>query len=188
MKYLAFPRPVRYSSNSLKKISECWDISKGKLVYEFQNWGDEYLVEFYITVTHLPTSSWTNVFRFTTLPGIYGSDGDSIPSLFITNDGKFMFRSSVNNNFNHGLDIDFELNTMYNVSIGQQIDEDGKYWYEILIDGDSKLKIENKNQRSYTNVKLYASDSFVDPFISNFGSICQVKIQPEPEPIIRLDG
>ena len=128
------------------------------------------------------------MFRFTTLPGIYGSDGDSIPSLFISNDGKFMFRSSVNNNFNHGLDIDFELNTMYNVSIGQQIDEDGKYWYEILIDGDSKLKIENKNHRSYTNVKLYASDSFVDPFISNFGSICQVKIQPEPEPIIRLDG
>ena len=125
---------------------------------------------------------------FTTLPGIYGSDGDSIPSLFISNDGKFMFHSSVNNNFNHGLDIDFELNTMYNVSIGQQIDEDGKYWYEILIDGDSKLKIENKNHRSYTNVKLYASDSFVDPFISNFGSICQVKIQPEPEPIIRLDG
>ena len=120
------------------------------------------------------------MFRFTTLPGIYGSDGDSIPSLFISNDGKFMFRSSVNNNFNHGLDIDFELNTMYNVSIGQQIDEDGKYWYEILIDGDSKLKIENKNHRSYTNVKLYASDSFVDPFISNFGSICQVKIQPEP--------
>ena len=184
--YDIITRPVRYSSNSLKKFSECWDISKGKLVYEFQNWGDEYLVEFYITVTHLPTSSWTNVFRFTTLPGIYGSDGDSIPSLFISNDGKFMFHSSVNNNFNHGLDIDFELNTMYNVSIGQQIDEDGKYWYEILIDGDSKLKIENKNHRSYTNVKLYASDSFFDPLITNIGSICNVNIQHQDKGLFAL--
>ena len=126
------------------------------------------------------------MFRFTTLPGIYGSDGDSIPSLFISNDGKFMFRSSVNNNFNHGLDIDFELNTMYNVSIGQQIDEDGKYWYEILIDGDSKLKIENKNHRSYTNVKLYASDSYFDPFITNVGSICNVNIQHQDKGLCGL--
>ena len=140
-----------------------------------------YLVEFYITITKLPTAE-TNVFRFTSTTNNYNGDGDRIPIFSINNDGKFLFFSSVNNNFNHQINIDFELGKMYHVTIGQQIDnEDGKYWYEILIDGDSKLKIENKNHRSYTNVKLYASDSFNDPFTSDFGSICHVKIQPEPK-------
>ena len=158
-------------------FSDCWDISKDKVVYEYQDWGDVYLVEFFITVTNLPIAE-TNVFRFTSTTGNDNGDGDHIPLFSIQNDGKLMFRSSVNNDFNY----DFELGKMYHVTIGQQIDnEDGKYWYEILIDGDSKLKIENKNHKSYTNVKLYASDSFNDPFISDFGSICHVKIQPEPK-------
>ena len=48
---------------------------------------------------------------------------------------------------------------------------------EVLIDGDSKLKIENTTPRSYSVVKLYTSDLFYDPFASNIGSICNVKIQ-----------
>ena len=150
------------------------------MISEFKNWGDVYQVEFYITVTNLPTSSQTNAFRFTSTTGNFGSDGDSIPALFIHNNGKFNFRSSVSNDFNYAKYIDFEKGQMYHVTIGQQIDNEvGEYWYEILIDGDSELKIENKNPTSYNNVKLYTSDSFVDPFISDFGSICNVKIQPE---------
>ena len=146
------------------------------MVNEFQKWGDVYLVEFDIAVANLPSAE-LNVFRFTSTTGNYNGDGDRIPALFVNNFGKFMFRSSVNNNYNYGLDVNFELGKMYHVIIRQQIKEDGKYWYEILIDGDSKLKIENKSPRSYTNVKLYASESFNDPFITNIGSICNVNIQ-----------
>ena len=150
------------------------------VISEFKNWGDVYQVEFYITVTNLPTSSWTNAFRFTSTTGNHGSDGDSIPALFIGNHGEFILRSSISNDFHYNKNIEFEKGRMYHITIGQQIDnEDGKYWYEIFVDGNSELKEENKNHKSYNNVKLYASDSFVDPFISDFGSICNVKIQPE---------
>ena len=76
---------------------------------------------------------------------------------------------------------------MYHVTILQQKNkEDGKHWYEILIDGESKLKIENIAPRSYTNVKLYASDSFFDPFITNIGSICNVNIQHQDNGLCAL--
>ena len=150
---------------------------KNKVVNEFQNWGDEYLVEFDIAVANLPSSS-TSVFRFTSTNGNGFSDGDRIPALFILKDGIFHFVTSVNNNPEYQLNVTFELGKMYHVTIGQQKNkEDGKHWYEILIDGESKLKIENIAPRSYTNVKLYASDSFFDPFITNIGSICNVNIQ-----------
>ena len=159
---------------------------KNKVVNEFQNWGDEYLVEFDIAVANLPSSS-TSVFRFTSTNGNGFSDGDRIPALFILKDGIFHFVTSVNNNPEYQLNVAFELGKMYHVTIGQQKNkEDGKHWYEILIDGESKLKIENIAPRSYTNVKLYASDSFFDPFITNIGSICNVNIQHQDKGLCAL--
>ena len=99
---------------------------KNKVVNEFQNWGDEYLVEFDIAVANLPSSS-TSVFRFTSTNGNGFSDGDCIPSLFILKDGVFQFVTSVNNNPEYQLNVAFELGKMYHVTIGQQINkEDGK--------------------------------------------------------------
>ena len=146
------------------------------MVNEFQNWGDVYLVEFDIAVANLPSYA-ANVFRFTSTTGSPNSDGDRIPALFILSTGKFNFHTTVNNNYDYLLQVDFELGKMYHVTIRQQVKEDGKYWFEVLIDSDSKLKIENKNPRSYPNVELYASDSFNDPFITNIGSICNVNMQ-----------
>ena len=159
---------------------------KNKVVNEFQNWGDEYLVEFDIAVANLPSSS-TSVFRFTSTNGNGLSDGDRIPALFILKDGIFHFVTSVNNNPEYQLNVAFELGKMYHVTILQQKNkEDGKHWYEILIDGESKLKIENIAPRSYTNVKLYASDSYFDPFITNVGSICNVNIQHQDKGLCGL--
>ena len=69
---------------------------RNKVVNEFQNWGDEYLVEFDIAVANLPSSS-TSVFRFTSTNGNGFSDGDRIPALFILKDGIFHFVTSASN-------------------------------------------------------------------------------------------
>ena len=58
----------------------------------------------------------------------------------------------------------------------QQFKKDGKYWYEIIADGESSFKIENEKPRSFDNVKLYASDPWHAPFSSNLGIINNVKI------------
>ena len=55
--------------------------------------------------------------------------------------------------------------------------ENGKYWYEIIIDGNSEFKIENKQPKKFCSVKLHANS-----FSSDLGNICNVNItQPQPD-------
>jgi hypothetical protein len=85
------------------------DIERDKLSQEYQNWGDEYSIEFDIVVTILPNAQWLNVFRFTATNENYGSPGDRIPALFINKAGYFAFRTSLNNEANYAKNIDFLL-------------------------------------------------------------------------------
>ena len=82
---------------------------------------------------------------------------------------------------------DLELGKTYQITI-KQFKASGTYWYEIIIDDESKLKIEIPHQPiSYSNVIAYTShknfsgipglDISVDSFTSDFGSICNFKVQ-----------
>ena len=157
----------------------CRDIAKGKKFKEFQNWGLLYTVEFEITVTNAG-SGWTNVFHFTANDNNYAY-GDRIPALFINSDGYFHICSAVNGNKNFCQNFDFEIGKQYQIIIKQSI-VGGKYWYEILIDGESKFQIENTQPQSFSSVKLYTSDPWYNSFTSDFGSICNVKIQQGEHP------
>ena len=85
------------------------DIERGELAEEYQNWGDEYSIEFDIVVTTLPNAQWLNVFRFTATNDNFGSPGDRIPALFVNKAGYFAFRTSLNNEANYKKNIDFLL-------------------------------------------------------------------------------
>ena len=83
---------------------------------------------------------------------------------------------------------DLELGKTYQITI-KQFKASGTYWYEIIIDGEPKFKIEIPHQPiSYSNVKAYTShknfaqflpglDISVDSFTSEFGSVCNFKVQ-----------
>ena len=61
-------------------FSECWNITKNKLIQNFENWGLVYHVEFTLEVTKVPNETWTNVFHFTSKSDkVYY--GDRIPAL-----------------------------------------------------------------------------------------------------------
>ena len=152
---------------------DCWDIEKGKLVQEFQNWGLLYKVEFEIMVTH-PGSGWTNVFHFTA-DGDYFNDGDRIPSLLINSDRYFHFSSSVNGNPNYQQNAVFVLGKKYQMII-RQFKSNATYWYEIIIDGVSKLKIKNNQAKRFSSVKMYASDPWHNSFTSDLGSISHIRV------------
>ena len=68
------------------------------------------------------------------------------------------------------------LGETYHVII-QQSKIDSKYWYEIIINNESKLKEENTIPKSYSTVRFYTSDSFYDTFSSGIGNVCNLKIQ-----------
>ena len=146
------------------------DIVDGKVLQEFQNWGKLYSVEFEITVTN-PGSGWTNVFQFA--PGI---GGGRIPAFFINSDGYFHICSAVSDNKNYCYNFFFELEKQHQITI-KQFNSSGKYWYEIIIDGESKIKKENTQPKSFASVNFYASNGVENTFSTDLGSICNVNIQ-----------
>ena len=161
----------------LNFLDFCWDIKKGWLAKEFQNWGNSFSVEFDIQVTKLSSGDWQNVFHFTASNQEFGENhGDRIPALWINKAGFFLIVSSLNDNGNYYTNVDFQLGKTYQFTI-QQIKKDGKYWYEIIIDGNSTLKLENNNPLNFSSVYLYASDPWFESFTSEFGSICNIKIR-----------
>ena len=151
------------------------DITKGSLTKEYHNWGDIYSIEFDVVVTKL-NENWMNVFHFTATNENCCDNGDRVPALFINKAGYFHFTTSLNDNGNYWKDFTFVLGKTYHVII-QQSKEDNKYWYEIIIDGDSLLREENKSPKTYSTVDLYTSDPWHDPFSSDFGNVYNLKIQ-----------
>ena len=156
----------------------CQEFEKGKLNEQYQNWGNVFSIEFDIMITKLPISEWMNVFHFTGTNGNCCGIGDRIPALFINKAGYFHFTMAINNNGNYQKNIDFELGKTYHVTIQQSIIGD-KFWYEILINDESKLKLENSNPKTFSSVHLYTSDSWYESFTSDFGTVCNLKIQQE---------
>ena len=151
------------------------NIKKNQLVTEFKNWGKEYKIEFAIKVDKFTTDERTNVFHFTANDNNIGKYGDRIPAVFIHRNGYFLVCSAFNDHNNFCKDYKFELGKKYHAII-QQFKKDGKYWYEIIIDGKSEFKIENGNPKSFANVKFYRSDPWYPPFSSDLGMIDDFKI------------
>ena len=141
----------------------------------FKNWGNLFKVEFDIKITKWPSSVWTNVFHFTAKSNCRYY-GDRIPALWINRRGYFHVCSAVNGNKNYCKNFNFLLGKQYQVTI-QQLKESGNYYYEIIIDGVSILKILNKQAKRFSNVKLYGSDPWYNPFTSDLGSISHIKTQ-----------
>ena len=140
-----------------------------------KNWGKEYKIEFGIKVLKLPSEEWTNVFHFTAYDNNIEKYGDRIPAVFILNNGQAYVCSAINDDKNFCKVYTFELGKKYQATI-QQFKKDGKYWYEIIIDGKSEFKIENGNPKSFANVKFYRSDPWYPPFSSDLGMIDDFKI------------
>ena len=145
----------------------------------FQNWGDSYSIEFDIVVNELPSSQWTNVFRFTATNGNFGSHGDRIPALFVNmHYGFFSFRTSLSNQGDFASNINFATGEPYHVII-QQFNDSGQYRYKIVMNDEVKEDKVNNNPQSWSNVNLYTSDSFETSFTSEFGNICNFTVEQD---------
>ena len=151
-------------------FAECWVITKNRMLKEFRDWGNVFHIEFTIEVTKVPETEWVNAFHFTA-NGNDGKIGYRIPALFIKKDGYFQVCSAVSGN-QKCKNYYFELGKRYHIVI-----EQSWYWYQISIDGNSILNIENSQPRSFSYVKLYASNPWASPFSADLGSICNVKVR-----------
>ena len=165
----------------MKTLADCWDVVKGKVVQEIQNWGKLYSVEFEITISN-SGEGWINVFHFTAGDSDNENYGDRISAMWIKRNsgseaGRFYIASAISGDKNLDKDYNYELGKKYQITIKQFKDSGNKYWYEIIINAQSIFKIENTAPESFPNVKVYASDPWYNSFSSNLGSVCNLKIQ-----------
>ena len=139
----------------------------------YNNWGDVYSIEFDIVITKKPTAVFS-VFHFTATNNDCCNDGDRIPAFWV-NSASFMFRAPIGSDYNYRYNsFNFVLGKSYHITIKQST----AGWFEIIINGNSQVKVENKyGAKSYSTVKLYAGDPWYEPFSSDFGSVCNLKIQ-----------
>ena len=165
----------------LKTLADCWDVVKGKVVQEIQNWGKLYSVEFEITISN-SGEGWINVFHFTAGDSNSENYGDRIPAMWIKRNsdseaGRFHIASAISGNKDVDKEYNYELGKKYQITIKQFKDSGNKYWYEIIIDAETIFKIENTAPESFPNVKLYASDPWYTSFSPFHGSVCNFKTQ-----------
>ena len=142
------------------------------MVQEYENWGEIFKIEFDIRITK-HSSALLNVIHFTANDN-GAANGDRIPAVWVLGE-KLLFFSAISGDHNHQEKLDYELGQMHNIIIAQY-KELNKYWFQIIIDGESKVKIQNTQPQSFSRVKLYASDPWFDPFSSEFGCIGNIKI------------
>ena len=90
-------------------------------------------------------------------------------------DGYLEISTSINGNGNTWKKIPFDLHYAKHVVI-KQSKTNGKFWYEIFVDDEQVLNMENKNARNYQSVDLYTSDPWHAPFTSEYGLVCGMKI------------
>ena len=63
----------------------------------------------------------------------------------------------------------------YKIAI-KQYKYDGTYWFQIIVNGDSIVEVINTVPKNFTSVTYYASDPWNEPFSSELGYFCQVKV------------
>ena len=143
-------------------------VVKGQILTNYSEWGHFYRVEFDITVNVIP-ENWLNVFHFTKSNNNIKDYGDRAPAFWIRKDGYFYVASAVSGDKNHWFDFQFELGKKYHVLIRQFEDHDEKVIYEIEIDNEVKHSVPNNQALDFTNVILYVSDPWHDPFSSDYG-------------------
>ena len=78
--------------------------------------------------------------------------------------GNFRIISAVSGNKNLRFDFPYDLGRQYHVVIQQHLNSGGKVMYEIIIDGLLMYEIENTLPKNFTNVKVYLSNKWQQPF------------------------
>ena len=151
----------------------CIDVEKFKLPKVYLEWGKTFVIEFDIRINewHGDNVKMLNAFKFTATDSDDDDmQSDNLPSLKIYKEG---YIEILNTDSKYSTKFDFELEKVHHVMI-KQFKKDSKYWYEIVIDDQTKVDEENTNVYSYSTVSLYVNREVDDSFTSDYGYICNL--------------
>ena len=150
-------------------------IKKGFLKKTYPTWNKIYSVSFRIIVKR-SDGGWRKVMHFTTGRD-NGAPGSRILVVWIIGSRQICIFSTVsgNNNYHRYFNLG-TLGKPYDITI-QQTKENGKYWYQIIINGSTVFKVPNTQPRIFSNVKEYLSAPWGKAFTSDYGTVSNLKIK-----------
>ena len=139
------------------------NISKNNKIKSGITINTQYEVSFQMNPTNIPPG-YVNILHFT-IGENRGRHGDRIPAVWFKyghdlNSRPLFIVSDVNGNHNYGhVTAPVTIDKWTSVTIRQTL-QNGRYWYEILINGKISHKVENKRPRIFNDVSVFASDEW----------------------------
>merc|ERR1719209_830332 len=135
-------------------------LEKNKKLDELPFIGKEFSISFELFLDSYPAAEvpFANILHIT-----LGADntnmGDRIPALWIKPDKEIHEGAAISGNKNSVGNHAIESGKWNKIEINQKL-VDGKYMYEVLLNGESKRSVENTTPEKYENVKVFAGDDW----------------------------
>jgi len=153
------------------------DIKKNRELTELPFIGKDYDVSFELKITKFGTDAFQSVLHLTL--GEDHGNGHRIPGVWVTAEKKLFISSSVSGNANKEDTVPKELEAgkWIKVHISQKL-VDGKYMYEVKVNGESVVNVENTKPEQFGPIKVFAGDNWY-PNVE--GQIRNLHIATKPE-------
>jgi len=135
------------------------NIKKGRLLKTIPTWGKEWQLSFQVKPLS-KSKAWTNILHMTTGKNS-GPPGSRIPAIYMyPNSRRLTVFSQVGTNANlaYTTPKDLPITKYTNVKVEQLMNNQGKYYYKIIINGKLVYNVVQTKPTEFKNVKLYASD------------------------------
>merc|ERR1719209_2406814 len=135
-------------------------LEKNKKLDELPYIGKEFSISFELFLDSYPAADvpFANILHIT-----LGADntkmGDRIPALWIKPDKEIHEGAAISGKVNSVGNHAIESGKWNKIEFNQKL-VDGKYMYEVLLNGESKRSVENTTPEKYENVKVFAGDDW----------------------------
>merc|ERR1719369_960086 len=139
------------------------DIKKNQQISELPSIGKEYDISFELLITNFGTDAFQNVIHFT-LGENAAKYGDRNPAVWLTKQKKLQICSAISGNKNYcGPDVliptVLETGKWIKIEISQTL-VDGKYIYDVKVNGECVINIENTKAEQFGPVKVFVGDNW----------------------------
>ena len=159
-------------------------LTKDNHVWSFNDWSNEFKVEYDVIVNKELSVTWTSLFHLTT--GKNGGEGGRLPAVFVNRGKFFLISYHVNGKTDYWKKYNYEVNKEYHFEISQQTNSKGEAVYSIKVNGETFHEIVNTTPLKFKDVKLYLSDPWHETF-APFGNLSNLKIITESKYIFVIE-
>lgn len=153
-----------YLPDFMKNRGVTGDVKRNTEIGAIARWGPQFTVSLDLKIHSWVKGwwGWSNILDFKSDGGKTNMRkyGDRIPSIFAHRKGFLHFTSAVNGNKNYAVNFHRIALNKWNKIYIYQSKLFGKFYYIINVNGKQIHRVENKNPRTFKDVRVFAGNKF----------------------------